>query len=164
MKDDIVTELLRQWAVEHPKMDTSALGVVVRIQMLGNLLQRRTTRALAVHGLKHWEYDVLSVLRRQGEPFEMPVTDIAKEAMLTTGAMTTRIDGLQERGLLRRKKSRKDGRSVLVRLTPKGHRLVDDAIDTRLRDADEALAMMPGEERKQFASALQQLGQQIDSG
>ena len=164
MKDDIVTQLLQQWAIEHPEKDSSALGVVVRIQMLAKLLQRRSTRALAVHGLKHWEYDVLSVLRRQGEPFELPATEIAKESVLTTGAMTTRIDGLQERGLLRRKKNRNDGRSVLVRLTAKGHRLVDAAIDTRLRDADEVLASMSTKERKQIADALRQLGAQIDGG
>lgn len=163
MKRDIVNELLRQWAIERPNLDTSALGIVVRIQVLAKLLQRRTTRALTMHGLKHWEYDVLSVLRRQGEPFEMPATDIAKETMLTTGAMTTRIDGLQERGLLRRKRNRKDGRSVLVRLTPKGRRLVDDAIETRLCDADEALAAMSIKERRQIASALKQLEQQLNS-
>lgn len=164
MNDDIVNQLLQQWAVEHPELDTSALGVVVRIQMLAKHLQRRSTRALAIHGLKHWEYDVLSVLRRQGEPFEMPATDIAKESMLTTGAMTTRIDGLEQRGLLRRKKNRKDGRSVLVRLSAKGRRLVDDAIDTRLRDADEALVAMSASEMQQVASALQKLAQQINPG
>ena len=164
MNDDIVNQLLHQWAVEHPELDTSALGVVVRIQMLAKHLQRRSTRALAIHGLKHWEYDVLSVLRRQGEPFEMPATDIAKESMLTTGAMTTRIDGLEQRGLLRRKKNRKDGRSVLVRLSAKGRRLVDDAIDTRLRDADEALVAMSASEMQQVASALQKLAQQINPG
>ena len=157
MSDNIVSELLRQWAVEHPEMDTSALGIVVRIQMLGKLLQKRATRALSVHDLKHWEYDALSVLRRQGEPYEMPATDMAKAALLTTGAMTTRIDGLEKRGLLRRQQSKVDGRSVLVRLTGKGLRLVNSAIDTRLRDADQALAFIPSREKQQLADLLHRL-------
>lgn len=163
MNNDIVTELLRQWAVEYPEMDTSALDVVVRIQVLGKLLQRRTARALAVHGLKHWEYDVLSVLRRQGEPFEMPATDIAREALLTSGAMTTRIDGLEKRGLLRRRKSKRDGRSILVGLTKKGQALIDFAIDTRLKDANQAMEMIPPKEKQKLASALQRLSQQADA-
>ena len=96
MQEDIVDQLLREWGDEHPDMDTRALGIVVRIQVLAKLLQQRTTAALKRHGLKHWEYDVLSVLRRQGKPFELPATEIADAAMLTSGAMSTRIDGLEK--------------------------------------------------------------------
>ena len=102
MTDDTVDELLAQWADERPGLDVSALGVVVRLQRLGKLLGRRANRALRRHGLKLWEYDVLSVLRRQGRPFALPATDLARLANLTSGAMTTRIDG---RGLHNAKKN-----------------------------------------------------------
>ena len=157
IKKDIVDELLNQWAVERPRMKVSSLGIVVRVQMLGKLLQQRTSDALKKHGLKHWEYDVLSVLRRQGEPFEMPATDIARAALLTTGAMTTRIDGLEERRLVRRRQSKSDRRSVLVRLTAKGKSVVDAAIDSRLEDANRALARIPLKERRQMAANLRHL-------
>jgi DNA-binding MarR family transcriptional regulator len=157
MKEDIVDELLQQWGAEHPGMEVSALGIVVRVQLLGRQLQRQTAAALARHELKLWEYDVLSVLRRQGHPFEMPATEIARAAVLTTGAMTTRIDGLESRGLVRRRKSRSDGRSVNVRLTARGKKLVDVAIDTRLHDAEQALAGIPANDRRRLASGLRQL-------
>jgi DNA-binding MarR family transcriptional regulator len=157
MEKDIVDELLDQWAVERPKMNVSALGIVVRVQMLGKLLQQRTDDALKQHGLRHWEYDVLSVLRRQGGNFEMAATEIARAAMLTTGAMTTRIDGLVERGLVRRRQARADRRSVLVRLTAKGKRVVNEAIESRLNDANEALARIPAIEKKQMANSLRRL-------
>jgi DNA-binding MarR family transcriptional regulator len=162
MKDDIVDQLLYQWGEEHPNKDVSALGVIVRIQMLGKLLQRQTATALAKHGLKHWEYDVLSVLRRQGAPFEMAATDIARAALLTTGAMTTRIDGLEARGLVRRRKSKTDGRSIPVRLTAKGKRLVDFAIDTRIDDANKALTRINDSDTNQLAAGLRRLLLQID--
>ena len=157
MNTDIVDELLKQWAAERPRMDVSALGVVVRIHMLAKLLTQRTSRALKDHGLKHWEYDVLSVLRRQGDPFELPSTEIAEAALLTTGAMTTRIDGLEERGLVRRRKSRKDGRSILVRLTPRGTELVDRAIEARLEEARQVLANIPVTEQRRMADSLRNL-------
>ena len=59
MNKDTVDELLTQWSQERPKMDVAPLGVVVRLQLIAQLLQRRTTAALKNHGLKHWEYDVL---------------------------------------------------------------------------------------------------------
>jgi len=157
MEDDIVDELLNQWAIERPNMNVSSLGIVVRVQLLAKLLQQRTDDALKRHGLKHWEYDVLSVLRRQGGNFEMPATEIARAAMLTTGAMTTRVDGLVQRGLVRRRRSDHDRRSVLVRLTPKGKRVVNAAIESRLEDANKALARIPVKERKQMAESLKHL-------
>ena len=162
MTEDLVDELLADWAVEHPDKDVTALGVVVRVQHLGKLLRQGTGRALKRHGLKHWEYDVLSVLRRSGKPFEMAASDTARAAVLTSGAMTTRIDGLAARGLVRRRQSKEDGRSVLVRLTPAGKRLVDAAIDTRLADADSALARIPASERRQLAASLRRLMLAID--
>ena len=157
MKRDIVDQLLKQWAEERPGMDVSPLGVVVRIQMLAKLLQRQTTGALKEHELKHWEYDVLSVLRRQGDPFEMAATDIADAALLTSGAMTTRIDGLEQRGLVRRRPNKEDRRSILVRLTAKGKRKVDDAIHSRLQDAEQVLADIPLAEQRTLANGLREL-------
>jgi DNA-binding MarR family transcriptional regulator len=163
MKEDFVDTQLQQWAQEHPQKDVSSLSVVVRLQLLNKLLQRQTTAALSRHGLKHWEYDVLSVLRRQGEPFELPATEIARAAMLTTGAMTTRINGLEARGLVRRRKSKDDGRSVRVRLTIRGRQLIDFAIDTRLDQADEALANISTNDKKRLAADLRRLLLEFDS-
>ena len=154
---DIVDSLLDQWARERPKMNVSALGVVVRVQMLAKLLQQQATEALAQHDLKHWEYDVLSVLRRQGGDFELPATELADAAMLTSGAMTTRIDGLEARGLVKRRPNPADRRSTLVRLTAGGKRLVDEAIHSRLDDANLALAAIPEKDRQQLANALRRL-------
>lgn len=157
MKQDIVDELLDQWANERPGIDVSSLGIVVRIQVLAKLQQQSTTAALKSHGLKLWEYDVLSLLRRQGEPFELPATDIADAALLTSGAMTTRIDGLERRKLVSRRRSRSDKRSVLVRLTAPGKSLVDKAIHTRLESADELLTRIPQSERTMLATHLRKL-------
>jgi len=157
MDKDLVDELLSQWAAERPRMPVSPLGVVVRIQLLAKLLQQRTTRALKRHGLKHWEYDVLSMLRRQGEPFELPSTDIADSALLSTGATTTRIDGLERRGLVSRRRSSEDRRSILVRLTPAGRDIVDAAIESRLEDASDALADIPLDAQRCLADGLRSL-------
>ena len=163
MANDSVDQLLSQWATERPKADLSSLGVVVRIQVIAKRLQQQTTKALEEHGLKHWEYDVLSVLRRQGDPFELPATEIADAAFLTSGAMTTRIDGLEGRGLVKRRRSKSDRRSVLVRLTARGKSLVDAALATRMDDATSALAGMRAAERKQLASGLRELLVDLES-
>lgn len=164
MKDDIVDQLLQQWAREQPRTNVSALGVVVRIQLLAKLLHQRTTAALSVHKLKPWEYDVLSVLRRQGEPFELPATSIADAALLTSGAMTTRIDRLEKRGLVQRRRNDADRRSVLVSLTTKGRQLIDAALDSRLENANATLAGMQATEKRQLSDGLRELLLKMDDG
>ena len=154
MARDMVDELLRQWTDEHPGMDVSALGIVVRIQLLGKLFGSRANLALKQHGLKHWEYDVLSVLRRQGAPFEMPASDIARAVHLTSGAMTARIDGLEQRKLVLRRQSKIDGRSVLVKLSAKGLRLIDLALHTRLDEAISATSHIAPHDRHRLAEQL----------
>lgn len=163
MQKDTVDELLQQWSEERPGLDVSALGVVVRLQHLGKLLGSRANRALKAHALKHWEYDVLSVLRRQGRPFEMAATDIARAVHLTSGAMTTRIDGLEQRGLVGRRQNDNDGRSVLVSLSAAGLALIDQALETRLEDANAAMSQLPPGERRQLAVWLQRMLMELES-
>jgi DNA-binding MarR family transcriptional regulator len=158
----ILISLGIQWDEERPGLDVSALDVVVRIQLLGKELKRRTNRALKLHGLKHWEYDVLSALRRAGAPFEMPATDIARAVHLTSGAMTTRIDGLERRRLVERRQHASDGRSVLVRLSPSGLQIIDAAVHTRLEDADDAMHRIAPQQRRQLAASLRQLQQAMN--
>lgn len=154
---DAVDRLLGQWTREQPGLDCSGLALVVRIQRLAKLTQQGAERVLAPLDLKLWEYDVLSALRRQGEPFALPATELARAALLTSGAMTTRIDRLANRGLVLREPRSCDRRGVNVRLTRPGLRLVDQALEARMRAAGEIVAGLPASQRGQLDAALRQL-------
>lgn len=60
-------------------------------------------------------------------------------------------------------KSKADGRLAFVRLTAKGLRLADAAIDTDLNDADHALAKLSAKERANLARFLQTMNQHVGS-
>jgi DNA-binding MarR family transcriptional regulator len=154
---DAVDRLLAEWQGERPELACQALGIVVRLQMLAKLMRRDAELALKPLRMKLWEYDVLSALRRQGEPFEMSATALAESALLTSGAMTTRIDRLEERGWVRRTRDREDRRGVRIRLTAAGVRQIDTAIDARLEAADRQLACLTSEERQPITAGLRKL-------
>jgi DNA-binding MarR family transcriptional regulator len=97
MKKDAIDDILDQWSEERPELETAALGVVIRVMALYRSFSREAARALEPLGLELFEYDVLSALRRQGKPFALPATGLAIETGLSTGAMTNRIDRLEER-------------------------------------------------------------------
>jgi DNA-binding MarR family transcriptional regulator len=157
MKTDAVDDILEQWSEERPELETESLGVVVRIMSLSRAFLRQATEALAPLELELFEYDVLSALRRQGHPFGLPATGLAKETGLSSGAMTNRIDKLEERGLVSRNPDESDRRAVIVALTPDGKRAIDKAIQLRLDAADESLQGLNSKEIGNLASLLRKI-------
>ena len=157
MKNDPVDEILEQWSEERPELETASLGVVIRVMNLYKTFHRQATLALDELGLELFEYDVLSALRRQGTPFALAATALAKETDLSSGAMTNRVDKLEDRGLVRRAPDENDRRGVIVSLTPKGRRAIDAAIQRRLDVADESLSGITKKERKQLATLLRKV-------
>jgi DNA-binding MarR family transcriptional regulator len=155
--DDRVDRLLEQWADERPELDCGGLDVVARVQDAAKLLRRSDNEALKALELKMSEYDVLSALRRQGAPYQLPATELAQESLLSSGAMTNRIDGLEARGLVERETDPNDRRGVLVRLTSAGRRLVDDAIEARLHVAEEQLSRLSQRDRKALSAGLRKI-------
>lgn len=154
---DLVDDLLNEWSRQRPELDCAALGVVVRIQLLAKLLCESAEESLAAFDLKLWEYDVLSALRRQGKPFEMLASELARDSMLTSGTVTTRIDGLEARGFVARRPDRKDRRAVNVRLTKLGLETIDEAIGARISTAEHQLNGLTATERHQVSTALRKV-------
>lgn len=71
--------------------------------------------------------------------------------------MTNRVDRLEERGLVRRRRDREDRRGVVVSLTAGGRRAIDKAIQLRLDAADESLRSVSCKERRQLAALLRKV-------
>jgi DNA-binding MarR family transcriptional regulator len=154
MMKDAFDEILDQWSAERPELDTASLGVVIRIMGLYRRFLRDATLALEPLGLELWEYDVLSALRRQGRPFMLSATRLARQTDLSSGAMTNRIDRLEQRGLVRRSQDEEDRRGVNVSLTAQGIREINHAIEYRLNAAVRSLAALTEGEHQQLAGLL----------
>jgi len=157
MSKDIIDELQEDWSLQRRDLDTAAMGVVLRIQALDKILGDQAAARLQQFGLHWWQYDVLSTLRRQGPPFLLAATELADAGMLTSGAMTNRIDRLEQTGLVRRLHDPQDRRRVLVQLTDAGLERVDLATKARFETASAALACLGARQRQQLSSLLRQL-------
>ena len=162
--NDAVDDILLQWSEERPELDTASLGIVIRIMTLYRSFFRDATRALLPLELELWEYDVLSALRRQGRPFALAATRLARETDLSGGAMTNRIDRLEQRALVRRRPDKDDRRSVIVVLSAEGRRVIDKAIQLRLDAARESLVGLSVEDQDTLARLLRTLVLNIDAG
>lgn len=161
---DAVDRILSQWREQRPDLDSSGMAVVLRVLLLSGVFAERLKETLAPAGLAPWEYDVLAALRRAGMGEGLTPKELCRSAQLTSGAMTHRLDRLEERGLLRRKAAKKDRRSVLVQLTARGRRLVDGIIGARMADAAACLGELGERDRKQLARHLRTICSGLDLG
>ncbi len=152
---DPIDLILKQWANERPELDSSGFAVVGRILLLGKLLESRVTQALAPLGLS--AFDVLATLRRQGAPFSLSPTQLSRATLLTSGAMTSRLDRLEEAKLVRRSPDPEDRRGVCVALTDQGRELVDRAIVKRFEEALDAVSQLPPADQVSLAELLRSL-------
>lgn len=125
MTKDQIDKILIQWQHESPQLDLSSLAVTGRILQLARLLERHREMVLASFDLNLWSFDMLATLRRQGSPYQLKPSELYSLLMLSSGAMTNRIDRLEKAGLVTRLRDPDDRRSVIVRLTDKGLECVD---------------------------------------
>ena len=131
--EDEVDRLVSAWRKERPDLDVSPLEVLSRISRLSKHLERERRAAFAAHGIESWEFDVLTALRKAGEPYEMSPGALLRATLVTSGTMTNRINRLVTAGLVTRHPDPEDRRGVLVRLTPAGMERVDAALADLLR-------------------------------
>ncbi|MFV0132275.1 MarR family winged helix-turn-helix transcriptional regulator [Streptomyces sp. HMX87] len=137
-----------EWARERPDVDVSPQAVIGRLHRLGLLLTARLNLVYRRYGLSDREFDVLAALRRTGEPFERAPGELAAHTMVTTGAMTKRIDRLERDGLVARRRSAADGRGRVVALTGAGRALIDRAFTEHMDNERSLLdALEPQEAR-----------------
>ncbi|MGW4891574.1 MarR family winged helix-turn-helix transcriptional regulator [Kitasatospora sp. NPDC004240] len=91
------------------------LGAASRLEhILGRAIE-------AECGISHSVFEVLLVLGRAGEP-GLPMREIGRERVLTTGGVTRLVDRMEAAGLVRRTQHPEDRRVQLVALTELGER------------------------------------------
>lgn len=154
---DRIDKILGQWKRERPDLDTRPMGVVGRIQRATAALRPLLDETHHANGLQSESYDVLASLRRSGAPHQLSPTDLYREMMLTSGAMTNRIDRLEEAGLVARRADPDDRRGTLVRLTPKGKTLIDNATTKHVANEERLLSALTLREQQQLSDLLRKL-------
>jgi DNA-binding MarR family transcriptional regulator len=154
---DSVDRIIKTWAERDPRLDTSPLEVIGRLRLCNAHLERAIVAALRPSGLSLGEFDVLNTLHRRGDEEGTKPTDLAQSALITSGAMTSRLDRLERAGLIERGPDPVDRRGVLVQLTGRGERVAEESLQAVLA-ADEAfLEPLSRRQRDSVATALKQL-------
>lgn len=153
---DTVDRIIQQWLTQRPTFDISPLAVVGRVSRLSRLIDRRLGDNFADHGLENWMYDVLATLWRSGPPYELTAGELVAQTMVTTGAMTNRVDRLAALDLVERRPG-EDRRTVIVHLTEAGRAKVDEVSETHMATERAILSALSPTQRDQLAGLLKKV-------
>ncbi|HEY1134600.1 MAG TPA: MarR family transcriptional regulator [Nocardioides sp.] len=162
-RPDRVDRIQEQWARERPDLDTSPQGLIGRTHRLADRLTDELVTVYRRHGLSQGEFDVLATLRRAGAPFELAPGELAHWTMVTTGAMTKRLDRLETAGLVGRHPSDRDGRGRVVGLTEAGRRVIDQAFGEHMTNEHRLVAGLDAEERALLEGLLRRWTNALDA-
>lgn len=160
---DHVDFIVEQWATERPDLDNSPLQVIGRISRIALQIEELLRPVFAAHGLGEGDFDVLATLRRSGGEYELTAGELGAQTMVTSGAITKRVDRLIGAGLVERRISESDARGRQIRLTARGRALMDDVYPQHLRNEMRLLAGLTGAEREQLAALLRKTGESMES-
>ncbi|WP_433712961.1 MarR family winged helix-turn-helix transcriptional regulator [Nocardia sp. CA-084685] len=155
---DLFTE---HWHRERPDVDVSPMAVIGRIQRLSRVLEQDLKKFFAGHGLEFWEFDMLATLRRSGGTNGLTAGALNQVAMLTSGAITNRIDRLTAKGLVERAPCPEDRRAIRVQLTDAGRALIDELLPLHMENEQHLLAALDKRDRGHLADLLRTLAESL---
>lgn len=151
---DRIDRIQGEWRRERPDIDVEPQAIIGRLHRLATFLTAELTVVYERHGVGEGEFDVLAALRRAGTPFERAPGELAQHTMVTTGAMTKRLDRLVEAGLVVRRSVDGDGRRRTAALTPRGLEVIDAAFADHMINERRLVEAIPGEDRHALQSIL----------
>lgn len=155
MSLDKVDKILAQWVAVRPDLDCSAMGVVGRLRRTSGVWKKKLDPVFQDHGLSSIEFDILATMRRCDAA--VTPTELYHTLMLSSGAVSTRIEQLVKSGFVQRIASEQDRRSCKVILTPKGIELVDTALNAHVTNMDKMLSVLNRQEQDQLANLLRKI-------
>ncbi|MET9319500.1 MarR family transcriptional regulator [Streptomyces sp. NPDC003038] len=132
---DAVDVIVGQWVAERPDLagELWPIEVLARIQRMNRIIEKQLKTFVAERDLEVGELDVLTTLRRSGPPYTLTAGALIPAAMVTSGAITNRIDRMETKGLVERVRDGHDRRSVRIRLTEHGHEITETVMAEHLR-------------------------------
>lgn len=161
---DGIDRIMAQWAVERPDLDPSPMGVIGRVHRLADILDRELRPPFAAEGIGHGDFDVLASLRRAGAPYRLSASDLTATMVVTSGAVTKRVDRLVALGLVARTVAEHDGRGRLIELTPRGLEVADRVVEKHWANEERLLAALDDRQRDQLVALLRALLLSFEDG
>lgn len=150
-------EIAAAWDREVPGVATGSIGVVTPLWRAAKLLADERRRTLERLGVDAATLDLLSTLRRAGDPWTLTTRQLAARTLVTAGAVSQRVARAEREGLVAREASDASRRAVAVTLTARGHAVVERVVRDLLAHEEALLAALSPDDREALGAGLTRL-------
>lgn len=161
-KFDEVDLIMAQWQQLGLHTDLDAIKIIGRVLRLAKTIEQQVGELHREFALKPGEFDVLATLKRENKRYLTP-SELYQSMLLTSGAMTSRLDKLEEKALIQRQHCQQDRRKVLVSLTPHGRKLINKVYPAHFSLLETLLASVSGKDKTLLANLLKTTLASVDS-
>lgn len=145
---------MRHNTTDKENTERLALNTFVKFMRAGETVSNRVHNHLKTAQLTISQFGVLEALYHLGP---MCQRDIARKILKSTANLTTVIDNLEKRGLVKRERDEKDRRYFNVILTPKGEKLIRKIFPDHAKGIVDAMENLTGSEQKQLGMLCKKL-------
>jgi len=145
----------RAFAREFPSGDPSSTECAQNLMLASSRFTEADTRAMRRHGLSPAARILLATVEGAGEP--LPANVLAERLLVSGASITSLVDTLERRGLVRRVRPNHDRRLVLIEPTDAAQPVIDAYLAevTALHAAE--FSIFTADEREQLTNLLARL-------
>ena len=152
-----IDAILEQWRRERPDIDPTPMAVCGELKRAAERIRLGISQNLKGTKLDLAGFDVVLTLRRQGKGCSLSPSELAREMMLSTSAMTSCLDRLEKNAIIKRKTDPKDRRGLKIVLTSKGFALADKLVVSHVEAEQKMLTNLSEKEGAQLRRLLQKI-------
>lgn len=154
---DTLDRFMAEWSAQRPDLDFDYLATIGRILRVSAHLRETMDSWLAPFGLTWEMFDLLASLQRSGGKTGLRPTDLYEACMLSSGAMTNRVDRAEKLDYAVRQPDPDDGRATRIALTRRGRMLTERAMTEHAMRAGAISHRLTAKEQAQLAGLLRKL-------
>ena len=143
-----------------PMRYSPALRLWVRLARAFRAIESVAARDAGRHGLTLAEFGMLEALYHLGP---MPLGEVQRRILVSSGGVTYVADSLESRGLVRRQPSDSDRRIRIAALTEEGRELIEKIFPEHAERLEESMAGLSPDEQERAATLIRRLGKRAAS-
>lgn len=157
MKKTPISELLKELSHTWPEAYRKTNPFMLQLYRARDYYYDVYCEDIAPFEIQPGDFEVLASLRSSDSPYQLSPTDIYRGIICSSGGLTKILNRLQKAGLIKRVANKKDKRSSLVKLTAKGKRTIEAAMNAVLNTEITLVASFTEKEKKQLYQLLSKL-------
>ena len=141
------------------KKETLEMTSFAALQRSASIIAGEVHKILGPQNLTVSQFGVMEALYIYGPMYQR---DLAEQILKTTGNITTVIDNLEKRELVKRVREVKDRRYFQVILTPEGDKLIRKIFPSHVKRVGQVMDLLSPEEQEEFKRLCLKLEQSIE--